>query len=466
MQRTLFPAIPNTAEAQWLSTVQALYQELTRHDGQRAFKLFRGWMRDRNIYVKEEVEELLEFLDCSAKPAVMLRHFGRTFLECETPQAQKVTMFRWLMGWNPLLVKAVFEALDTESGGRLHSTHELYRMITSYAYAGERITLPSFQAWIKWMAATEHIRYIGIRWGLGELGKEALPSIKHIDVDEFLEDEEEAREAGIAEVHPMLDGVAQESSSPATAVPDTPAPRSDAPPDVPAPSEPEVSSPPPAEDVEDLPDMPPEAPVRLEPAPSETPATSPPASQPPSPVPEAQPKVPTPRRRPVPGAASTVALPGWFPASPRPSDATAAELGFEATQYGGDPALFIYRLACAARLQVSGLPSDAWRSLFTMLDTEAVFERYFTKKRPMEEILSGLQWLGGTTHRAALGWIVMDLMQLRKVLEDRPGYAGQLEQKSPAEALYSAHHELFAGATDGASTWFAKQMQQLELWEK
>ena len=107
MQRTLFPAVPNTAEAQWLGTVHALYAELDRNGGQLPFKLFRGWMRDRNIYVKEEVEALLDFLDCDLKPSTSLRHFGRQFLECETPEAQKVIMFRWLMGWNPLLVKSV-----------------------------------------------------------------------------------------------------------------------------------------------------------------------------------------------------------------------------------------------------------------------------------------------------------------------------------------------------------------------
>ena len=58
MQRTLFPAVPNTAEAQWLGTVQALYAHLNQHGGQQSFKLFRGWMRDRNIYVKEEVDAL------------------------------------------------------------------------------------------------------------------------------------------------------------------------------------------------------------------------------------------------------------------------------------------------------------------------------------------------------------------------------------------------------------------------
>ena len=466
MQRTLFPAIPNTAEAQWLSTVQALYQELDRNGGQQPFKLFRGWMRDRNIYVKEEAEALLDFLDCDSKPNVSLRHFAKTYLECDTPQAQKVTMFRWLMGWNPLLVKSVFEALDTEAGGRLHSTHELYRMITSYAFAGEHITLPSFQAWIKWMAATEHIRYIGIRWGLGDLGKQALPNIKHIDVDEVLEEEEEAREAGVAEVHPMLAGVAQ-APPPAVAAADV----AEAPQDsVSTPTAPDDSAPASlhnpsdAPEHEDLPDMPPEpVPPPVDSAPGE------PVAMPAAPTPKVAPVVtaqaPVSIVQSAPVAMQPAAQAAWFPAAPSRDEISAPDLGFDAKQYGADPALFSFRLACAARLLVSGLPSSVWQELFKSLDTDGFFERYFAKKRPMEEILQSAKWLHGSPHRAALSWVVVDVMELRVALEARPGYADQLEQRSPAEALYSVHHELFGAAIDGASAWYAREMTRLELWE-
>ncbi|MEC8023246.1 MAG: hypothetical protein VX223_04890 [Myxococcota bacterium] len=457
MQRTLFPAIPNTAETHWLGTVQALYQELERHGGSHPFKLFRGWMRDRNIYVKEEAEALLDFLDCDAKPAVAIRHFGAMYLGCDTPQAQKVAMFRWLMGWNPLLVKSVFEALDVDAGGRLHSTHELYRMITSYAFAGEHITLPSFQAWIKWMAATEHIRYIGIRWGLGDLGKNALSTIKHIDVDEVLEEEEEAREAGTPEVHPMLVGA-------------SPSPLAMTPPSISADAEPPLGAYPDGEapvddtdiaDAEDLPDMPSEPPVpTAETVKSVMGASVESAMQAASaPTKRAQPKEAS--ISPAVGGASAA----WFAAGPKPADSSALELGFDAKQYGADPALFSFRMACAARLHASGLPRDVWHALFISLDSDGVFERYFAQKRPWEEILAGMRWLQGTSHRAALSWVLLDFMQLRKALEDRPGYADQLEQKAPAEALYSVHGALFDGATDGAAFWYAREMVRLELWE-
>jgi hypothetical protein len=412
-------------------------------------------MRDRNIYVKEEVDALLDFLDCDAKPATTIRHFGRQFLACETPEAQKIIMFKWLMGWNPLLVKSVFEALDREAGGRLHSTNELYRMITSYAFAGEHITLPSFQAWIKWMAATEHIRYIGIRWGLGDLGKQALALVKHIDVDEVLEDEEEAREAGIAEVHPMLAGLIEAPAEIPVAMPD-------APDDSPAPplSEPTVQADRGSEVADDLPDMPPEAPVPV-PEGSPEPKSVPEEPSPSSAVPRSVPLRNT--------AASTSRVSvqsAWFPAGPGNTEITAAELGFDARQYGADPALFSFRLACAARLVVSGVPQDTSTALFKHLDSEGVFERYFAKKRSFEEILAGLGWLQSTPFRAAFSWVVLDFMGLRQRLEERPGFPDQLEQKGPADALYTLHQELFGAALDGAAFWYAREMTTLELWER
>jgi len=458
MQRTQFPAVPNTAEAQWLSTVQALYSELDKHGGKKPFKLFRGWMRDRNIYLKEEVDALLEFLDCDAKPVTTLRHFGRQFLGCETPEAQKTTMFRWLMGWNPLLVKSVFEALDRDGGGRLHSTNELYRMITSYAFAGEHITLPSFQAWIKWMAATEHIRYIGIRWGLGELGKQALTTIKHIDVDEILEDEEEAREAGIAEVHPMLAGVV---SAPTSASPPEVSVLEESPAEVPAgPADVPDSD---LGMVADHPDVPPQPQT---PAPSVShrgASTSTEVSD----ADTAQFTAPI-RTQAVPKTQSGLLSlqPAWFPAGPSRGEIDAVAFGFDAKQYGADPALFSFRLACAARLVVSGVPQDACLALFKHLDVERAFERYFTKKRAWEEILAGLGWLDDSPYRAAVGWVLLDFMRLRQLLEDRPGYPDQLEQKGPADALYSVHHELFRGVPDGTAAWYAREMTKLELWER
>ena len=68
----------------------------------------------------------------------------------------------------------VLEALDVEQGGRLHSTHELHRMLTSYVYPGKHISLVDFQEWLVWAEAAGAIRFVGIRWGLGGIAKANL----------------------------------------------------------------------------------------------------------------------------------------------------------------------------------------------------------------------------------------------------------------------------------------------------
>ena len=162
-QRTEFPSIPNTADTAYVPTLEALFRELERQGGSVAFKAFRSWMKERNIYDKNEVEALFDFLGCTAKPEFTLGDFARRFLQLESYEAKQAALYRWIHVQNPFLTKYVFEALDVDAGGRLHSTHELYRMITSYVYAGERVPLVDFQNWITWLSASGHIKYIGIR---------------------------------------------------------------------------------------------------------------------------------------------------------------------------------------------------------------------------------------------------------------------------------------------------------------
>ncbi len=133
-QRIVFPALPNTVDAAYIATAEAFFGHLAQQEGQLPFKKMRSWMKERNIYDKEEYEALCGFLGCQAKPDTVLGDFGRKFLACDTMEKRQEALFMWLTAWNPFLPKYIFDALDVEGGGRLHSTHELYRLITSYVY--------------------------------------------------------------------------------------------------------------------------------------------------------------------------------------------------------------------------------------------------------------------------------------------------------------------------------------------
>ena len=89
--------------------MHALYAELDRNGGQ-LLSIFRGGC-EIAISTKEEVEALLDFFDCDLKPSTSLRHFGGSF-GCETPEAQKVIMFRWL--WLESVVGSLYSKRWTE----------------------------------------------------------------------------------------------------------------------------------------------------------------------------------------------------------------------------------------------------------------------------------------------------------------------------------------------------------------
>ena len=466
-QRTVFPAIPNTAEAQYPIVLNAVFTELQRREGPVPFKKFRPWLKERNIYNKEEVEELFHFLGCPSKPEFALGDFATKYLACGGSEEQKALLYQWVKAWNQFLVKYIFEALDVESGGRLHSTHELYRMITSYVYAGEYVTLPNFQNWIKWMAGTGYIKYIGIRWGLSESGKNEMTVIRQLDVDELLEDEEEERLA------------AEAAEAAAEAIEQEPEPASP-PEQAPAQSAPE----------EDLPDMPPEPPVPTwEPPEAEASAepqvdvAAPPAESPAPPAPaitQPPPRAELPAARvakgPVkadpPRASSGAAqatseqVKAWFAGYPKAEGGALPGLGLNAKVYHQAPGLFILQAALAARL-AERHPAVFWRPFLRSLAADGTLGRYFKEDLPIEQLLGDRGWfVGRPDHARLFGEVALDLMRLRAALKGSPRLTSTLEESTdPSQTLRLIADNLFAGELSGPTFWLVREMVLLDLWD-
>lgn len=241
MQHVEYSVFPGVQDAILLPTITKILGHINRTNP--TFKEFREWMREDGLWNKELVPGVLTLLDVTLKPKPKLGKWAQQFIDAEDAEARQEHIFRMLVDGNTLLVKYVMEALDMEGGGRLHSTYELHRMLTSYVYPGEPIRLPDFQAWIRWIVLSGRVKLIGIRWGLTDLGKEAVPRLRMIDVEEFLEDEAEELEAEEA---------AAETDAPAAA----PTPKVAA--EVAAPEPVAVQEEP--EDLPDLPDLPPEPP--------------------------------------------------------------------------------------------------------------------------------------------------------------------------------------------------------------
>lgn len=265
VQRIDYAVFPDIREPELLGFVNKLFGHVHRQPS--SMKDLREWLRDQNAWDKDSVPAALEFLDLRTKGAtVTMGTWASQMFAIDDLEAQKTHLYKRLLDENTLLCKYVFEALDMEGGGRLHSTYELHRMLTSYVYPGTHIRLTDFQNWIKWAVVSGRLKLIGIRWGLTDLGKEAVPRLRSVDVDEFLEDEAADAEAGEAEAdEPAL--VAKAAAPAAAARADAPASAAPSPAaSSPAASIP-ASSPPAARAAaaEDLPDeeeldLPPDAP--------------------------------------------------------------------------------------------------------------------------------------------------------------------------------------------------------------
>ncbi len=196
-QRVEFAALPGTRYDQYVLKLQSVVSFL-QTPGAAKFKPLRDQLRKMGLWDKDKAEVMFSLVDVTwDRKDVQLGRLARAIGSAGSDSAVQDLLYRRLCDANILLVKYVLEALDVDSGGRLHSVHELYRMITSYVYPGAYITLPNFQAWIEWLAATGYIKLVGIRWALSDKGLKVLPELKSMDVEEILEDlEEEAEDEG------------------------------------------------------------------------------------------------------------------------------------------------------------------------------------------------------------------------------------------------------------------------------
>jgi hypothetical protein len=199
-QRVNYEPIPGTRYDQYMFKLRMVLGFLTQPGGTK-FKAFRDFVRKQNLWDKDKSEVIFSLVEITwDKKDVKVGKTAKKLAGAHSDAEFQQILFDRMREQNILLVKYVLEALDVTQGGRLHSVHELYRMITSYVYPGAYITLTSFQAWIDWMAASGFIKLVGIRWALSERGQKVVGELRNMDVDEILEDmaddEEEAAEAG------------------------------------------------------------------------------------------------------------------------------------------------------------------------------------------------------------------------------------------------------------------------------
>jgi hypothetical protein len=248
-QRIEYAVFPGARDETLLPTVGKVLGHVRRTAP--TLRDFREWLKEAGLWSKDDQPVLQALLDLeqTAAGTIGLGPWANQFLDAADEAKTKDQLYKRLLDENTLLVKYVLEALDTDGGGRLHSTYELHRMLTSYVYPGKHIGLVAFQSWIRWMVASGRVKLIGIRWGLTDIGKLAVPRLRTIDVEEFLEDEAAAQQA---DGEPA--GVGAVAAAVVSAPPPVAAPRP-----VPQPSAPQNHPQPAPDDPEETLDLPPEA---------------------------------------------------------------------------------------------------------------------------------------------------------------------------------------------------------------
>ncbi len=360
-----FAAIPNTQPIAYPSTLAVILGEVARSSPTP--KALREFLRMRNLFDKAGFASLMAFLDVRVEgDKVALGPFGRRLFEADEEPEVRRRLAERLVERNPLLAKYCLEAMDTEHGGRLHSTNELYRMVTSYVYPGRKPTLPAFRAWVEWAVAAAVLKLVGIRWAIGDNGREVLPRLRAIDVEEFLEEE-----ASGATDEAEVAGPEAEPEPAVAAAPEEPAPAAVTPVAEPARAAPQVPVEAPA-------------PVVTEPPPA-------PRSRP-TPVRVVAPPSPSPADRavfrPVPPGpedldAARDALGAWYEGYPGRRPLAMADVGLDPSSKA--PALW-HEAAFAALLRARGVPPADIRAVLSAFREAAVLPALARGRVPVDAL--------------------------------------------------------------------------------
>jgi len=445
-QQIEFAAIPNTQPIAYPTTIALILGEV--HRSNPTPKAFREFLRMRNLFDKAGFAALMALLDVQVgAEKVGLGPFARRLFETDDEPAVRKLLAERLVSENPLLAKYCIEAMDTDHGGRLHSTNELYRMVTSYVYPGKKPTLPSFRAWVDWAVASQLFKLVGIRWAIGEVGREFLPRLRAMDVDEFLE-EEAAGAAGGEPEAPEAEGpeTAEEPAEETVQVPAEPTAQPEPKPEVPVARETPVE---PA----------PMSAVRPAEEPAATREAPRPARARVAPVRVVVP--PSAERgwfRPAPITAEALdqlrdALIAWHEGYPGRRPAGLAAVGLEV---GTKAPIFWHEAAFAALLCARGLPAETVRVILQAFREATVLPAVARGKVPLDALRALMGKFPGPEVVSACEMVI----HLPRVFEALDDLTATLSSEDAREVLWGLWRRLYEPVAPLAPFLFARF-----LWE-
>ena len=161
MQEVIYAVLPGVPASELLPKVGLIANYIIKEKPD--IKALRRFFKEYDIFDKERFEIFLTFLGVDFESKVIKAgDFLTTLVKQIDPVDRKRHLFQHLMLKNEILMKYVMDGIAE----RLYSTNELYRYLTSYVYPGAYLTLVDFRHWMTWLEASEHIKVIGIRWGL------------------------------------------------------------------------------------------------------------------------------------------------------------------------------------------------------------------------------------------------------------------------------------------------------------
>ncbi len=183
-QFTEFPILPKGEYRAAVDTFVRFWQGMPATG--EPFRDFRARLKRAELFNRERLPDLLRFMQVAHSDPLLPSALVQSLAEADSDKARDLLADR-LWATNPLLFKAVIDLCQE----RVHSPNEILKYVDSFAYPGTRLSAPQVRNWITFAQGLELLKPVGIRLALDTRGLKYAKRADELDVDEFLENEED-----------------------------------------------------------------------------------------------------------------------------------------------------------------------------------------------------------------------------------------------------------------------------------
>lgn len=187
-----YPFLPSGDPEHAVNTLIAVCRAVPAEG--ETYRAFRGRLRDAGLWDKDRVGGFQAFFRVPGGPQMVPSALMRAIAATDSDDDAAGLIAERMWDANPILLKTVIERLSE----RVSPPGELYSFLDSFAYRGTAVPRRELLSWVQMARGVGILARVGIALGIGEAAPDFIERARHLDFDEYAEEDEPEPELGEA----------------------------------------------------------------------------------------------------------------------------------------------------------------------------------------------------------------------------------------------------------------------------